>query len=147
MGGNDMTTIEIQAAIIAKQDEVINVCKQQRNILAGNENSNVIEFIGLNKLECKLNDEITDLKQQLETTVVAEIKSTAMPSGWICPRCQKVHIWMDMTCCCEPKTITSTTIRAADSNCNNCKNWHKSGNESPCNICSYFDKWEPIKTE
>jgi len=29
--------------------------------------------------------------------------------GWICPRCQKVHSWLSMTCDCEPKTITSIT--------------------------------------
>ena len=29
--------------------------------------------------------------------------------AWICPRCQKVHSWLSMTCDCEPKTITSTT--------------------------------------
>lgn len=29
--------------------------------------------------------------------------------GWICPRCQKVHSWLSITCDCEPKTITSIT--------------------------------------
>lgn len=29
--------------------------------------------------------------------------------GWICPRCQKVHSWFDMTCDCPPNTITRTS--------------------------------------
>jgi hypothetical protein len=29
--------------------------------------------------------------------------------GWICPRCQKVHSWLSMTCDCPPNTITRTS--------------------------------------
>ena len=81
------------------------------------------------------------LEQAEAETEIAEIKSTPIPSGWICPRCQKVHSWLDMTCDCEPKTIISTTIIAADRNCNNCKNWYKSGDKSPCNNCINYNNW------
>ena len=55
--------------------------------------------------------------KQLEDCVVAEIKTTPIPSGWICPRCQKVHSWLSITCDCEPKTITRTTYDPSDFPC------------------------------
>jgi hypothetical protein len=53
--------------------------------------------------------EPSEALDQLEKAEIAEIKATPMPSGWICPRCQKVHSWLSMSCDCEPNTITSTT--------------------------------------
>lgn len=40
---------------------------------------------------------------------LAEIKLTPIPSGWICPRCQKVHNWMVQSCDCSPNVITAST--------------------------------------
>jgi hypothetical protein len=49
------------------------------------------------------------LKRELDRVEVAKIKATPMPMGWICPRCQKVHSWLSMTCDCPPNTITRTS--------------------------------------
>ena len=130
--------------IIAKQDEY--------NKLLSDELDEVVTIAYIhgwhsNRFEQgkQMRDELADLNEQLKQSEVesevAEIKSTPIPSGWICPRCQKVHSWLDMTCDCEPKTIISTTIIAADRNCNNCKNWYKSGDKSPCNNCINYNNW------
>jgi len=49
------------------------------------------------------------LEREIDKVEVAEIKGTPMPSGWICPRCQKVHSWMVQSCDCSPNVITAST--------------------------------------
>lgn len=74
--------------------------------------------------------------------------------GWICPRCQKVHSWLSMTCDCPPNVITASTIESkevteikGEKNCNNCI-WGKCLTAGwPCFDCDGSNKWEPIKTE
>lgn len=38
-----------------------------------------------------------------------EKKDYKMMGGWECPRCHKIHSYLDMTCDCPPRTITKTT--------------------------------------
>jgi len=69
---------------------------------------------------CMLDDSCPDCDEHYFWTPkdkIVEIKATPMPSGWICPRCQKVHSWLSMTCDCEPKTITRTTYDPSDFPC------------------------------
>ena len=49
-----------------KQDELIEVLKQELDILADNKSTEVIAFIGLKRLEAELNNSLTFLKKQLE---------------------------------------------------------------------------------
>ena len=37
------------------------------------------------------------------------MSNSTLNNGWICPRCQKVHSWLSMTCDCPPNTITRTS--------------------------------------
>ena len=99
MEDTGMTTTEIQAEIIAKQDELIREWS----------NPHSEDFTTQSRKILKAQSELADLKQRLAESEIAEIKATPMPSAWICPRCQKIHSWLSMTCDCEPKTITSTT--------------------------------------
>ena len=62
----------------------------------------------------KLNNELVSIKQQLESVDIAEIKATPIPSGWICPRCQKVHNWMVQHCDCPANVITASTTEPID---------------------------------
>ena len=57
---------EIMQKIIERQDELIEVYKQELDILADDKNTEVITFIGLKKLETKLSDELASLKSHLE---------------------------------------------------------------------------------
>ena len=128
--------------IIAKHEELLNIYSDH---VIAHELEGYDWNLSFRDPANKAIEELADLNEQLKQaeveSEVAEIKSTPIPSGWICPRCQKVHNWLDMTCDCEPKTIISTTIIAADRNCNNCKNWYKSGDKSPCNNCINYNNW------
>jgi hypothetical protein len=68
--------------------------------------------IDVESIAIEIESELSDLKQQLaeydKGTILNGIKEYN-GSGWICPRCQKVHSWLSMTCDCDPNTITSTT--------------------------------------
>ena len=152
-----MTMAELMAEIIAKQDELeILRVKQLANIHARNyynshdeEQRLLSEYFEINKRVKVVITELVDIKQQLETAVVAEIKATPMPSGWICPRCQKVHSWMIQSCDCYPSVITASTTEpikelaeiSGMASCNSCRH------QDTCNIDSdNVCKWEP-KTE
>lgn len=128
-----MTTTELQAGIIAKQEFL-------HSIIC--DNVQIPSF--LRQLVNKKEIELIELKQQLETAEVDEIKATPIPSGWICPRCQKVHNWMVQSCDCSPNVITASTtepikelaeIKGEDKRCPECgrdrvfypngkMNWH-----------------------
>ena len=104
---------QLMRQIIAKQDELLNIYS---DYVIGNEfegfdwakdfrnpaNKCIAELAALKKQLKQAEAEVTEY--ELET-----LKLTPIPSGWICPRCQKVHSWLSMTCDCEPKTVTSTT--------------------------------------
>lgn len=119
-----MKKTEIQAAIIAKHDELERLRVQQlANIHARNyynahdeEKRLLSEYFEINNRVKVVITELADIKQQLETAVVAEIKSTPIPSGWICPRCQKVHNWMIQSCDCYPSVITASTTEPIPEN-------------------------------
>ena len=91
---------DIQAEIIAKQDELITIL-DQASIRGW---TNIMQ-----KHKMNFYDEIADLRQQLKQAEAEPVKNLASGQAWICPRCQKVHSWLSMTCDCEPRTITSTT--------------------------------------
>jgi hypothetical protein len=57
-----MTTTEKQ--LIEKLKELANIRKKELDILADNDNSNVIEFIGLKRLELELEQSISALESQ-----------------------------------------------------------------------------------
>ena len=59
----------------------------------------------------QMRDELASLRQQLDECKEKEVmlEDKEAHGAWICPRCQKVHSWLSMTCDCEPNTITSTT--------------------------------------
>jgi len=202
-----MTKTQLQAEIIAKQDELDNV-RVKQIIFIAEYNSDGKAYNGLQheslctKVQ-KLTTEIKDLKQQLaesndhqirmpqindypstdersyinldntgsvnwekyakaliayikqlEDCVVAEIKTTPIPSGWICPRCQKVHSWMVQSCDCPPNVITASTTIIRDESpikelaeirgktCDSCK--YGTGYYR-CVTCDHYEKWEPIK--
>jgi hypothetical protein len=88
------------------------------------------------------------IERELDKVEVAEIKGTPMPSGWICPRCHKVHNWMIQSCDCYPSVITASTTGPikelaeiiGEASCNNCK-YQDTCNENSDDEC----KWEPIK--
>ena len=61
----------------------------------------------------KVADEIDKLYQNME---LAAIKLTPIPSGWICPRCHKVHSWMVLSCDCYPSVITASTTEPIPEN-------------------------------
>jgi len=56
------------------------------------------------------------IEREIDKVEVAEIKGTPMPSGWICPRCQKVHSWMVQSCDCYPSVITASTTEPIPEN-------------------------------
>jgi hypothetical protein len=72
------------------------------------------------------------------------MSNSTLNNGWICPRCQKVHSWLSMTCDCPPNVITASTIESkevteikGENNCNNCK-WGKCLTKDwPCNDCKW----------
>lgn len=106
-----MTHTEIQSAIIAKQDEII---EHYKTFYDSIKHPLVVKITKRweeygNEIESELADLDKQLKQSEVESEVAEIKSTPIPSGWICPRCQKVHNWMVQSCDCPPNTITVTT--------------------------------------
>lgn len=41
-------------------------------------------------------------------------KGNSISSAWECPRCHKIHSWLDMECDCPPRAIISTTCQGTD---------------------------------
>lgn len=145
-----MTTTEIQAEIIVKQDEII---EHYKTFYDSIKHPLVVKITKRweeygNEIESELADLNKQLKQSEVESEVAEIKSTPIPSGWICPRCQKVHSWMVQSCDCYPSVITASTTEPikelaeiiGEASCNNCK-YQDTCNENSDDEC----KWEPIK--
>lgn len=100
-----MNKIELLTEIVKKQDEYIKYLSKAV------------------KTECLLRDitigprkryekQLSDLKKQLEECDKGNNFNGYKEyggSGWICPRCFKVHSWLSMECDCPPKTITWNT--------------------------------------
>lgn len=106
---------KIMRQVIAKQDELLNIYSDYVIGVA-----NEFEGFDRGKDFCnpanKCITELASLKKQLKKaeSVVTEykletLKLTPIPSGWICPRCQKVHSWMVQHCDCLPNVITAST--------------------------------------
>jgi len=106
-----MTIKQLMRQIIAKQDEII---EHYKTFYDSIKHPLVVKITKRweeygNEIESELADLNKQLKQSEVESEVAEIKSTPIPSGWICPRCQKVHNWMVQSCDCYPSVITAST--------------------------------------
>ena len=103
--------------IIAKHEELLNIYSDH---VIAHELEGYDWNLSFRDPANKAIEELADLNEQLKQaeveSEVAEIKSTPIPSGWICPRCQKVHNWMVQSCDCYPSVITASTTEPIPEN-------------------------------
>ena len=167
-----MTTTEIMAEIIAKQDELI-ILLDEMNFDTNLEKLQWRKRKEMFKELAVLNEQLKQAEAEVTEYELETLKLTPIPSGWICPRCQKVHSWMVLSCDCYPSVITASTTEPIEADkylndciekatpnlskikdvdkelaeikgqtCDSCK---YSTGYYRCVICDHYEKWEPIK--
>ena len=93
---------QLMRQIIAKQDDII-------YLLSLNDAFFNVRIAVLNEEVTVLKADLKQVESEVTEYELETLKTTPIPSGWICPRCQKVHNWMVQSCDCPPNTITVTT--------------------------------------
>lgn len=120
-----MTETEILRQIVQKQDELIII---DDNIITVNSLLRYVDSFSTQEIKLEnerdflyekyrdIKNDIASLLQQLEKSDHSEDKLDKVDKrgGWICPRCQKVHSWLSMTCDCPPNVITASTTKIID---------------------------------
>ena len=102
------------------KEEIVNTVEyifENTKRIHGNSEALNWQKIAIYKSVSYILSELADLNAQLKQAEAEPVKNLASGQAWICPRCQKVHSWLSMTCDCEPKTITRTTYDPSDFPC------------------------------